>query len=115
MSNRFLVYRIINLKNSKQYVGITSRSIKVRWAEHISDAKNGSPQALHRAIRKYRPEAFQVVLIATTFKWKEACEREKEAIVEYKSFVRAGSGYNETLGGEGTFGIDRSYLRGANH
>lgn len=115
MSNQFLVYRIINLKNSKQYVGITSRSVEVRWAEHISDAKNGSPQVLHRAIRKYGPEAFQAVPIAITFKWKEACEREKEAIIEYKSFVRTGRGYNETLGGEGTFGIDRSYMRGANN
>lgn len=39
-------------------MGATCRSLHTRRREHLRDAKNGSPMRLHRAIRKYGPDAF---------------------------------------------------------
>ena len=52
------IYLITCNKNNKRYVGQTGKDPKVRFREHISDAKRGSEFPLHRAMRKHGIDAF---------------------------------------------------------
>lgn len=98
------IYKIINDINDKVYVGQTSRTIEERFAEHIHAAFHGSEYAIHRAIRKYGVEHFHLELIEETDALEE---RERYWIRQYDSYH---SGYNLTLGGEGTVHIDNQIV-----
>lgn len=91
-----------------KYVGFTNRSIEQRWAKHIKDAKHGSEFVLHKAIRKYGPDAFTISL-EVEHENEEYClnELEKLTIESYGTHVDEG-GYNMTYGGEGTLGHKHS-------
>ena len=57
------IYKVTNTVNGKLYIGQTSRTIEVRWREHIQDAfgrNNKGFFALHRAIKKYGKDAFKI-------------------------------------------------------
>jgi len=54
------VYLVTNTVNGKKYVGCTRVTVSRRWIQHRSAAKNGSPFALHQAIRKYGFNKFQM-------------------------------------------------------
>jgi group I intron endonuclease len=109
------VYKIINNKNGKIYVGITNQGVAVRWCKHCSDANRNSTFSLHNAIRKYGKDNFKVEVIETVnceYDWNEEeyihdydylKEREIYWIKFYNSYNRK-IGYNLTLGGDGTFG-----------
>jgi CRISPR/Cas system CMR subunit Cmr4 (Cas7 group RAMP superfamily) len=47
------IYIVINLKNSKKYVGQTTRTIKYRIYEHIRCSEIGIKTKFYNAIRKY--------------------------------------------------------------
>lgn len=49
---------IIEGPNGKSYIGLTSRKLSTRWAQHRRDARKGSVLPFHCAIRKYGPTAF---------------------------------------------------------
>lgn len=103
-----LIYKIINNKNQKIYIGKTSISLQVRWKQHIYNSfnhkkpKDEYDYALHRAIRKYGEDNFKIELV-------EICEdeilneREKYWISFFDSY---NNGYNETLGGDGNCRYD---------
>lgn len=86
------IYIIKNDINEHVYVGQTSRSIEVRWKEHI----RGTNQVINCAIQKYGMEHFWIEEI-------EKCddnlldERERYWIKYYNSF---NEGYNATTGGQ---------------
>lgn len=97
------IYKIINNINNKVYIGKTSRTIEIRWDEHRKNFyKLQDNTAIHRAMFKYGPEAFNIEKI-------EYCndeiidEREKYWIEYYNSYK---NGYNLTLGGDGTIQIN---------
>lgn len=56
----FYLYKIVNSKNDKVYVGVTSRP-KLRFKEHMS--KNSSCTKLRRAISKYGKENFRMEIL----------------------------------------------------
>jgi group I intron endonuclease len=103
-----IVYLITNLINGKQYVGKTTRSLKVRWARHQYEAIRGRKQALYYAIRKYGAVCFSIeVLEEADLKTEQdmnLCE------ILYIKFLntKAPNGYNLTDGGEGTIGREVS-------
>lgn len=97
---RCFIYKITNNVNQKIYIGMTSYSIKKRWAEHLSNAKKGN-QVLYKAMRKYGKESFSIDKIDKVFGLEEALAYERAYIECYGSFS---NGYNSTLGGEGVFG-----------
>ena len=86
------IYVIKNDVNDKIYIGQTSRSIEVRWKEHVRQHNC----IIYKAINKYGIEHFWIEQI-------EECddallnEREKYWIQQYKAFE---SGYNQTIGGQ---------------
>ena len=86
------IYIIKNDINNHVYIGQTSRSIEIRWKEHIRQTN----QIVNLAIQKYGVEHFWVEQI-------EECddnlldERERFWINQYNSF---NDGYNVTTGGQ---------------
>lgn len=97
-----IIYLVTNTVNGMQYVGVTSRSLVKRWGEHKTDAKAGRGWALHVAIRRYGPDAFDVTEIGRGDDWPALCKREQDLIAELGCLSPAG--YNLTPGGEGNPG-----------
>lgn len=100
--NVYLVYKILNPINQKCYIGITSTSLKKRINGHLKDMRQGSQSAIHRAIRKYGINSFDISIISDNAKsWKDLCKQEKFFIAKYNSY---NNGYNSTIGGDGNYG-----------
>jgi group I intron endonuclease len=60
------IYLIRNLVNGKLYVGQSKYDTPdKRWQMHLKSAKNGSPYAVHNAIRKYGEENFSIEVVRT--------------------------------------------------
>ena len=98
------IYKI-QFPNEKCYIGLTERTIELRWKEHRKDAKAGDTRCLYKAIRKYNMvDTFQMIVIDTAETEKELCEKEIAYIEIYNSHYKSGYGYNMTYGGEGTNG-----------
>ena len=92
------VYRITNLVNGKDYVGITV-NYKSRWQQHIRYGRkleaHPKEQVISKAIRKYGEENFKFEIISIARTYDIASDLEKLA-----RFLGMGS-YNRTEGGEG--------------
>lgn len=104
------LYRL-TFPSGKQYIGITTRTVRWRFNTHVRRAKAGSSYPVCAAIRKYGSEN---VIVETLFCVKEntlEAERallrlfEREAIAKYQTV--SPKGYNVTLGGEGVLGLNR--------
>ena len=98
------IYVIKNNKNSKVYIGQTTRTVRERFQQHLLDAKNEkySEIKFYRAIRKYGEASFYYeILIEGDFSKDELDELEQKYIAQYSSFSK---GYNSTTGG-GSFSM----------
>lgn len=93
----YKIYLITNIKNKKQYVGITKFSIEERFLQHT---KRGF--ILTEAIQKYGSQNFSIELIEEVESAERAYELEIYYIREYNT--KAPNGYNLTDGGDGIFG-----------
>lgn len=103
MNDYYLCYIWINEVNDKGYVGISTDVIK-RWHRHQDAARNGSDLAFHRAIKKYGPDNFRVLNLASSLTLEEAKEMEIEMIRRWNTYANTGHGYNMTYGGGGIWG-----------
>jgi len=83
------IYIIRNTKNTKKYIGITKRSLKRRFVEHINNKKS----VIGQAIKKYCKENFIIETIDASTTLEEALEKETFYIKLYKSSVLE-NGYN---------------------
>lgn len=85
------IYKITNKINGQSYIGLTTRSVEIRWKEHCRH----TDQLIGQAIAQYGPENFTLEII-------EECndniidEREIYWISYYNTYNQ---GYNATLGG----------------
>lgn len=96
------VYCIENLFDGKKYVGITKGEISRRFKQHKEKAKNNTEkQHLHDAISKYGSKNFIVYQLDEAGSVEELFEKEKYWIKKLDSKF---NGYNETDGGEGSYG-----------
>lgn len=93
----------------RAYVGLTSRKVIVRWANHIRDAANGSETFLHRAMRKYGVGWFSVATLCECYSKREAVTAERALIAAHNTYAHAGSGFNLTYGGDGNWGWKPSH------
>lgn len=113
------IYKVTNNINGKMYIGQTSRTIEIRWKEHLYDAfskhnsKSASP--LHQAILKYGENVFIIEQI-------EKCnnidldDRERYWIEYYNTYQ---NGYNADFGGRSNKGhpiyqyaLDGTFIQG---
>ena len=94
------VYLIRNKVNGKHYVGVTTQSVRQRWAEHISRFKRGDrDHKLYLAMRKYGPENFECMVIKTLT--NGSIEELKELEMHYiRVYDTLQNGYNMTPGGD---------------
>lgn len=98
-----IVYLITNKLNGKKYVGKTTRSLEIRWNEHIRlSRRKKSSSLISRSIRKYGIENFEIEMIEKCNSEFSMNEAEKNWIARLGAF--GNEGYNLTLGGEGTAG-----------
>ncbi len=98
------LYRITNLVNGNDYVGITV-NVKKRWRDHIRDSrKEPKPgeSLIAKGIRIHGKENFKFEVIAIARTWNIGCDLERLA-------RHLGMGkYNKTGGGEGPMGLKHS-------
>lgn len=95
------IYIIRNTINNKVYVGQTIVSIKLRFQNHLSAARNNKDYVIGKAIRKYGEDKFYVELLEECLK-EELNEREKYWISFFKS-TNNKYGYNLSIGGHHPF------------
>ena len=92
------IYVVTNKINGKQYVGLTSISVAHRWSEHKTCANIGKKTYFYSALRKYGPDAFEISTYASVLNKSDLSRVEREIIQQLSP------AYNQTNGGEVTFG-----------
>ena len=97
------IYKFTNKLNGKVYIGQTI-DIKNRYKYHIRHSKNKPHLLIHKAIAKYDIENF-VFEILHKVDSSLLDEYEKMEIEKHNSYKK---GYNNSLGGEGNFGLVHS-------
>ena len=104
---KILIYLITNKINGKRYIGQTSKTLGVRFKKHVYDSFQGNRrQALHRAIKKYGVESFEIKLIAVCNSFEESNHRESLCIRLYKTM--SPNGYNLMHGGSNSLKSEES-------
>ena len=106
------IYRILNKINNKNYIGLTTKTIELRFKQHIklinNNVKNKNRRLIHKAIYKYGIDNFDFIKIIEddSLTLEELKELEKRYISEYNTLYPFG--YNLTKGGDGTVGYHLS-------
>ena len=103
----YIVYKITNKINGKNYIGKTEYSLEHRWNRHLSSSRNGSKFRFHSAIRKYGKDYWDLSVIETYQTEDENFINEKEThfIKLFESDTK--KGYNATSGGTGGWMLPR--------
>lgn len=94
--SNYLIYRAVNTKNGKSYIGATSKSIEERTKDHLRKAIQNSGSYFQEAIGTYGPDSFIWEQIDTATNPNELAKKEHQYILEYKSKEE---GYNKDSGG----------------
>ena len=100
MEANYTVYMHENKTNHKKYIGITSQTPEERWRKGDNYK---SCHAIRRAFEKYGWDGFDHIILYQGLTKEEACEIEKQLIVDYDT-RNPEHGYNICVGGGGTSG-----------
>lgn len=92
------IYVITNTQTGDQYVGLTTKTVAHRWSEHKTSAIIGKRTHLYAALRKYGPEAYTVQEFVSVLDRGDLANIERQVIQDLRPR------YNQTNGGEVTFG-----------
>lgn len=93
-----LIYKITNLINNKIYIGQTSNTLQKRWKNHIAQSIYRTKSPIQKAIRKYKPNNFEIKEIDRCFTTVQSNKLETKYILKFKSHCPS-VGYNATYGG----------------
>ena len=88
------LYKITNLLNNKNYIGVTNRNPEERFAEH---KKPSSTSFIGKAIQSDGIENFSFEVLLTNIEDKNISQLECEYIKKFNSLLP--NGYNADLGG----------------
>ena len=91
-----IVYKVTNQETGKSYIGVTTRSIEERKADHIQKANKGTRGHFQEAIATYGADAFKWEQIDSANSTNELAEKERQYILQYNSKEQ---GYNSDSGG----------------
>lgn len=94
--NNYILYKH-TFPNGKVYIGITGKSVEIRWRSDGSGYRQ--QRRMWNAIKKYGWSNIKHEVLFTQLTAKEAYEKEKELIAQYKSNNNK-YGYNNSAGGE---------------
>lgn len=92
-----LIYKITNDINDLIYIGLTTRTMEVRWAEHKKYAGTNN-SAIDNAIFDLGANHFKCELIQDNIPNDELHQAERDWVAYYDSY---NNGYNLTPGGNG--------------
>ena len=99
-----IIYKALNKKNGKCYIGQTVKTLRKRSMSHIRAAKNKEKDyPFHRALLKYGEENFEWCVLCECQSKEEMDKMENYYIKKLKSHASK-NGYNLTLGGGGNNG-----------
>lgn len=93
---KYIIYRVINLKTRKHYIGKTRKTLDNRWSVHKAHAKHGMKYSktsgkkvgqtyIYHSMRKYGIENFEIKQIDTAYGLKHSVFLEGFYIKYYKS------------------------------
>lgn len=91
-----IVYKVTNQETGKSYIGVTTRSIEERKADHIQKANKGTGGYFQEAIATNGADAFKWEQIDTASSNDELAAKEVKYILENNSVEE---GYNSDRGG----------------
>jgi group I intron endonuclease len=97
--NIYIVYKITNKVNNKFYIGITSKSLSIRFNQHLNRKTN---YIINQAVKKYGKENFIVEQIDKAETYNQLLQKEIYYIDKLKP------DYNMTKGGQGIVGFKHS-------
>lgn len=82
------------------YIGSTERELKIRWQKHLAKTNEGSLCTIHKAIRKYGRDNFDIRMIEE-YPTREAMLQGEVGWIAYFDTYKSEWGYNDTPGGDG--------------
>ena len=88
------LYEIKNRINNKTYIGYTTKTVKERFNEHCKLSESGKGYHLHKAMRKYGKENFEIKVLVEDERLDYIKELEK-------NYIEKQEGYNIHGGGQG--------------
>lgn len=91
------IYKISNDINDKVYIGRTTRTLNLRWKEHIKSLEKGDTRQIYCAMRKYGIEHFTIEPIYECDNLDELVKAEYILCKQYSAYE---NGYNMTEAGE---------------
>jgi group I intron endonuclease len=103
----YTVYKLTS-PSGKIYIGWTSRKLKKRLQDHMSEVRRGYQRPIQKAFRKYPLEEWQQEVLLETTDYDQSLKIEVESI-EALNTTNSTIGYNISTGGEyGATGVKRS-------
>lgn len=103
----YTVYKLTS-PSGKIYIGWTSRKLKKRLRDHISEVRRGYQRPIQNAFRKYPLEQWTQEVLLETTDYHESLASEVNYIGKFNT-TDPDKGYNLSVGGQsGATGIRRS-------
>lgn len=103
----YTIYKLTS-PSGKVYVGWTSRLLKKRLQDHMSEVRRGYQRPIQKALRKYPLEQWQQEILLETIDYELSIRTEVETIKQLES-NNPDKGYNISTGGEyGAAGVKRT-------
>jgi group I intron endonuclease len=97
----YVVYRLLNKRNGKSYVGLTKQGAHVRWKQHVRNSRNDRKRSyVAAAIKKHGIDCWEVSVLECDMSREDAKLAEIRWIDRLNTFHTSGQGYNLTLGGD---------------
>jgi group I intron endonuclease len=107
-----IIYKAINLKNNKMYIGMTTKSLNERIYKHFYDSRRKDRKQTYfsNAILKYGADSFKFIIIDKAETIEELNLKEQFWINFYKSNIRL-IGYNLDSGGKTCYKAESTKLK----
>lgn len=99
----YTLYCIENSESNTKYIGMTNKSIGLRFYQHVYHADNGAKTKLYDAMRSYGTDCFSICELETYSTREECAQAEINTIAECKELEIPL--YNMTNGGDGGFAV----------
>jgi group I intron endonuclease len=101
-----IIYKATNVINEKVYIGQTIQTLHSRRTKHESNSRKERPlYHFGKALKKHGLDNFKWEIVMSCNNREELNDMERQCVITFDSHK---SGYNETLGGEGSCGRKQS-------
>lgn len=91
-----LVYMLLNTVTERAYIGATNKTLEERWKRHVKDARSGSNDRLHRAIREWDNDDVWLRVVLVNCYTVEETSASEQAWMKACGTLDGGVGYNDS-------------------